>query len=392
MKNIKIVDYYSIKAFHEVINYSFLSICSTLFHKAIYYSGKSAQTNMKKMQYSYGLNGIVYKTMPTIEVDTSWGARLRDLYGFFTTLYHYLITPHSTLLFYNYTNKISLPFILFINILLRKKVIFVFHGELEFLIGKVSYLKTSGWYKYSMMISFKYLFKFSPSYALVLGNSIKHNLLNLYPSMNNHILSICHPYFIEKKEDNKNLSSKLPIKIGTIGVMKKEKGLNELLLLSSKLKDLKIERKLELYHIGKVYTDEKTELVHEICWIGETSGLGREEFEKQIQQLDYLLFMYPCDSYKFTASGAILDAVKLNKPIIALHNDFFDYLMGMHPIGYMQNTLEGLEQVIRKIVNGELNNNFDQEFNLLSKKVSIENNTVLFKEELNKIFGNESLS
>ena len=82
-----------------------------------------------------------------------------------------------------------------------------------------------------------------------------------------------------------------------------------------------------------------------------------------------------------------MDAVKLRKPIISLHNDYFDYLMGKAPIGYMGNTLDELEQIIRKVVNRELNNNFNQEFDLLSQKISIVNNTILFEKELENFLG-----
>lgn len=389
MKKIKIIDYYSIKTFHEVINFSLLKICSEIFNKTIYISGRSAQVNMRKMHELYNSNDIKYETVHTIETDSSWGARIRDVWGIFITLYYYFTTPYNTLIFYNYTNKISLPIILILNSLLRKKILFLFHGELEFLTSNVSYLKTSGWYKCSMKLSFKYLFKLSPAYILVLGDSIKNNLLKLYPHLHNKVLSICHPYFIEEHSLHKTiqLPNNTSIKIGTIGIMKQEKGLDTLMALSLKLKDLIIEKKLELYHIGKVYTNKKEYLIDEIHWIGYKMGLKREEFEKQIQQLDYILYLYPINSYKLTASGAIMDAVKLRKPIISLHNDYFDYLMNKKPIGYLGNTSDELEQIIRKIVNKKLNNSFEKEFNLLSQKVSIVNNTILFKKELEKIFG-----
>ena len=391
MKKIKIIDYYSIKTFHEVINFSLLMICSKIFDKTTYVSGKSAQMNIKKMHELYNSNSIKYETAYTFETDSSWAARMRDIWGVITTLYYYFITSYNTLIFYNYTNKISLPIILILNSLLRKKIIFVFHGELEFLTGNVSYLKTSGWYKYSMDLSFKYLFKLSPAYILVLGDSIKSNLLKRYPHINNKILSICHPYFTDTQFSSKAVRSRpstnTTVKIGTIGIMKQEKGLSSLITLSSKLKDLIKEKKIELYHIGKVYTDKKEYLVNEIYWIGNAIGLDREEFDKHIQQLDYLLFLYPTNSYKLTASGAIMDAVKLRKPIISLHNDYFDYLMGKAPIGYMGNTLDELEQIIRKVVNRELNNNFNQEFDLLSQKISIVNNTILFEKELENFLG-----
>lgn len=386
MKSVKIVDYYAIKTFHEVINYSFLRICSSLFRKVTYVSGKSAQTNIQNMDNDRILINVEYKTMPTIESDTSWGSRLRDIWGIFTTIYHYLFTYRDSLLLYNYTNYISLPLILGLNILLRKKIIFVFHGELEFLASKISYLKRSGWHKLFMMLSFRFLFHKSPAYALVLGDSIRNNLLKLYPQPKGHVLSICHPYIVDNKPSEKSIEMlrSMPVRIGTVGVMKREKGLDNLITLSLKLKDLISSQKLELFHIGKTYAP-KEDFTKEINWIGKGNFLSRQEFENQIQKLDYLLYLYPTNSYSLTASGAIMDAIRYHKPIIALHNDYFDYLMKEHAIGYMGNTIEDLELIIRQIISGKLYYKFNKEIGLLSEKVSIENNTILLKKELDKI-------
>lgn len=52
----------------------------------------------------------------------------------------------------------------------------------------------------------------------------------------------------------------------------------------------------------------------------------RDELEARVKKLDFILYLYPTDSYQLMASGAILDALSLQKPIIALKNDYFDYI------------------------------------------------------------------
>ena len=386
MQQVKIVDYYSQHTFHEVVNSSLIEICASLFRKVTYVSGKSAQNNMKRLLSSKTelSTKIDYQTIPTCDADTSWGARIRDVWGFFTTIFQYLITPYRTLLFYNYTNKFSLPIILTLNILLKKRIVFLFHGELEFLIRNVSYLKTSGWYKKSMQISFRNMFTLSPAYVLVLGNSIRMNLLKLYPRLGAHVLSIYHPYIIDNKLFTIKGTNNIPLKIGTVGVMNKLKGLDSLIELSSRLYDLIQQKKLEFYCIGKVNASD-VYLVDRVQWVGHENGLSRAEFETHIKGLDYILYLYPTDSYKFTASGAIMDALKMHKPILSLHNDFFDQLIGNHPIGYMGNAVEDLEQIIRQIVQGELTTDFTEGFKTLSDKISIENNVSLLRKEFEKV-------
>ncbi|HIZ34078.1 MAG TPA: hypothetical protein H9814_11220 [Candidatus Bacteroides merdigallinarum] len=388
MEKVKIVDYYAVGTFHEVINYSFVKMCASIFKEVQYFSGKTATLNQQQVFIrtdGKSSTNVHYNVMVNFEQETPIGARLRDLWGFFLTLYQYLITPYNTFLFYNYTNKLSLPFILLLNILLRKKVVFLFHGELEFLEGKVSYLKTSGWYRQSMRFSFHYLFMKSPAYVMVLGDSIRKNLSNIYPNLFSHIISICHPYILNEFDDYKAQKCEgSPMRIGTVGTMKASKGLKELLRLSDLLKDLLEDGKLELYSVGRVYADG-IQLGDNITWIGHKNGLLRDEFEKEVQRLDYLLYLYPIGSYRFTASGAILDAVKMNKPIIALHNDYFDYLLDGCPIGYVGNTVEELAQVIRDIVKGNLCDNFSAGLKGLSDKISLERNTHIFENELRRV-------
>lgn len=387
MKNVKIVDYFAVGTFHEVVNYSFIKMSAGIFKRVKYLSGKSAGKNLMRMFERLEMkipDKISFGVLPNVENDTPMGARLRDLWGFFLTLYQYLITPYNTLLFYNYTNKLSLPWILFLNIVLRKKIVFVFHGELEFLEDKVSYLKTSGWYKLCMCFSFRYLFMKSPAYVLVLGDSIRKNLSGYYPHLFPHILSICHPYILNKEEQIETEKKAGIIRMGTVGTMKESKGLKNLLLLSDLIGDLLSQNKLELYNIGRVYANGM-DLGNSIIWAGHEKGLPRDDFEKLVGQLDYLLYLYPLGSYRFTASGAILDAVKMKKPIISLHNDYFNYLLHDCPIGYMANSVEEVEQFIRNIVAGKLHGNFSAGFNSLSDKISIEKNMLLFKYELSRI-------
>lgn len=388
MERVKIIDYFAVRTFHEVVNYSFVKLCAGIFKQVKYLSGKSANQNMQRMfvqAEEVTPANVRYGVMPNYEPDTPMGARLRDVWGFFLTLYHYVVTSRSTLLFYNYTNKFSLPLILMLNVLLRKKVVFVFHGELEFLVSKVSYLKLSGWYKQSMQFSFRHLFMKSPAYALVLGDSIRKNLTEIFPHLFPHILSICHPYLLNNTDGHRAAREKdAPVRIGTVGTMKESKGLKEFLALSGLLEDLLAQKRLELYSVGRVYAGG-IDLGKEINWVGHEKGLPRDEFEKQILRLDYLLYLYPKEPYRFTASGAILDAVKMRKPILSLRNDYFDYLLDGCPIGYMRDTVEDLAKVIRDIVAGKLQEDFSAGFEGLSEKVSLEANARVFENELKRM-------
>ena len=96
-----------------------------------------------------------------------------------------------------------------------------------------------------------------------------------------------------------------------------------------------------------------------------------------------ILYLYPTSSYKLTASGAILDAIKLKKPIICLNNDYFKYIMQNDAIGYMANNIYEIADTIKQLINTPQNRkDFSLQFQKLSEKISITYNTELLKNEL----------
>ena len=340
MGKVKIVDYYGIGSFHEIINTAVAVMCTQLFDDVRYYAGKSSIGHIEKCfnsQIGYGSGSIVFYKRPVCEFSTSLGAFIRIILGAFVTTINFLLTRKKTVLLFNYTNPLSMTFILLLNYLLKKKVIFVMHGELELQLKQnISVLKPSYWYRLFHRLSLKWLFKGNEAILLVLGDSIKRNLCNIFPGISLNVYSICHPYFVIDSTSIKKKQHVLTI--GTVGVMKKEKGLDSLLLLSEKLNDPIKEGKLIIKVIGQVETADVS-IYRNIEWIGNKDMLPRDCFEDAIQSLDYILYLYPSDSYKLTASGAIMDAILFGKPILALHNDYFDYLLEDVCIGYIANDI-----------------------------------------------------
>ena len=272
-----------------------------------------------------------------------------------------------------------MPLILFLNYLLKKKVVFVMHGELELQLKQnISILKPAFWYRLFHRLSLKHLFKRNEAILLVLGESIKSNLCDIFPAISSNIYSICHPYFMDDCIINKK---QRVLTIGTVGVMTKEKGLDSLLILSEKLSNPIKEGKLIIKAIGKVETVDVS-IYRNIKWIGNKNLLPRDIFEEAIQSLDYILYLYPSDSYKLTASGAIMDAVKFGKPILALHNDYFDYLLKNVCIGYVVNDIYELITIINQLLKTTVEIDYSEGFNLLRNKVSIRENTILLEKIL----------
>lgn len=383
-KEIKLIDYFGIKTLHEMINTCLVIICSHIFSKVTYISGKSSNVNIKKLYIQKNnneINNVIFKSIPICKKDTSLGALFRTIHGFFITLIEYICTKKTTVLMYVYTNPLSFPIILILNIIFRKDIIFTMHGELELQKKRVPLYKPAALYKHLYKIGFKYLIRRSPAYILVLGKSIQDNLCSIYPQLNGQIITINHPYFFNQSIRKQTQRNHTPLIIGTIGVMKKEKGFKNLIELSNILKNEIEEKRLIIKSIGKVEV-ENYHANRTIEWIGGNDVLPREEFEKQIEQLDYILYLYPSNSYKLTASGAIMDAIKLQKPIISLKNDFFCELLKDYPIGYLKCSIEELADVIKDLIYHQKNINFEQNFKKIAERISIPYNTIVLKEEL----------
>lgn len=385
MKHIKIVDYYAINAFHEVVNLAMIFICARIFDNVVYISGKSANKNLRKLclqHEEYYSSNISLKHRIVCEKDSMLGALFRTLLGFFITLYEYLFTAKKCVILYNYTNPLSMPIILILNIILRKNIIFMMHGELELQYKKISFYHPAMWYQMCYRFSFNNLLTKSPAYLLLLGDSIKQNIVQLYPDIVDRILTIWHPYFVDESECGSWVMHK-PIRIGTVGSMKKEKGLDSLITLSVLLEKEINDNELIIESIGKVENIEVLKW-EKIKWIGAKGILPREDFENYIKELDFILYLYPVDSYKLTASGAIMDAIKFQKPILYLENDYFNHLIGDEHIGYSACKVEDLAIIIRRIIKNMCVDNFQPSFKCLMKKVSISGNTSLFHLELKK--------
>ena len=85
---------------------------------------------------------------------------------------------------------------------------------------------------------------------------------------------------------------------------------------------------IDIYHIGKI-SDNDSQLKNaglKIVKRDSNNELSRDKYEAWIKKMNFILFLYPTDNYKLTASGAVFESFSMGIPVIALHNDYFDYL------------------------------------------------------------------
>jgi glycosyltransferase involved in cell wall biosynthesis len=215
----------------------------------------------------------------------------------------------------------------------------------------------------------------------VLGGSI---LANLQPYLNEHnkkrFLSINHPVLFKEQQTPKHFNNSP--KIGTVGGMNEGKGLSQLFRIAEQLKD-----EITLSVVGLVNDPIDYEQYPYIRFISKDNKtqIPRDKFHREIELLDYILFLYPPHSYKFIASGAIFDAMIMGKPIISFHNDFFDNIIKL-PMGYLLNTPDEISEKIREVNKTYPDNKeydiFLQNIELLKEYHKAENVGKIFKKKI----------
>lgn len=348
----KIKDFYSVNSFHEMFNISFILLCGKIFSEVDVELGKSTYDNLICLIESNRIElpkNISFKISKVFEKDSKLGALMRILLGSFSILYKYIFISKADTLILNYSNVFAFPFILICNRFIRKKVLITFHGELELLSDKsLKKYKLSFLYSIIYKFSFRYLLSGSNIRILVLGASIKNSVVQLYPLIKDNIISINHPYLFQEEViySNKEDSSKCDIlTIGILGYLDEKRGLCEFLQLAEYFKEQIKEGKLVLKSIGKRPANIDIKEWNFIQW-GPEGVMPRNDFERNVYSLDYILCLYPVDSYNFTASGVAMDALRFMKPIIALQNNYLQTITSGYKIGFQESTLDKIKEII----------------------------------------------
>ena len=167
-----------------------------------------------------------------------------------------------------------------------------------------------------------------------------------------------------------------------MGTIREYKGLNQLLAIGNALKE---NSDILFYALGRVTCDPNLLLQSNVQFIpgSEKDYVSKEVLNQYIDSMDYLIFTYPTDKYKFTASGALFDAIDREKVILSLHNDYFDEIFRMVNIGKQFSSVDSLVEFL-------CCNNWDEigniDFRCNKQKLSYVSAAIDFGKELKKRF------
>ena len=269
----------------------------------------------------------------------------------------------------------------FANRFKNKKIVIITHGELE---GLILPHKWKVWsYPYWITACFKIPLPKNIS-RIVLGESIKDNLGKF--SGSEDIFYIDQPR-TDFRSENKTLPAVRRNIFGFVGNCLRKKG-GETFLMSANLLEGKSDS--EFWIVG-AYDLSDSDLPNCMKLLSKPHEmLSQQAFNNALENLTYACYPYPNDSYKFTASGAVLDAIRFLKPIIYIKNDYFDCIFkDAGNIGYRCENENDFIATMQKIDAAPNHGLYEQQVKNLRKlqnKFSIEN----ISNQLKNIIGNIS--
>lgn len=171
---------------------------------------------------------------------------------------------------------------------------------------------------------------------VMLGGSIRRNVLRLIPRMRRFVRSVHLPYRMAPMTGEVGALG-TRIRFGHFGIASRVKGAGDMIRLLEDIRDARMAEASEFHIIGHV---KELDLRERLDTFGVVlpplEPLSEESYRDRARRIDYAVFFYPVDSYRFTASAAFLDALSHLKPVIALENDYFRYCFDiLGDIGYL---------------------------------------------------------
>lgn len=228
----------------------------------------------------------------------------------------------------------------------RLRAVVVVHGILRTLAKRrPPFPGVSSLWNLLEWFGFHFLFGNNKIMYFVLGESIRKNLLKLYPWMKRYVESIDHPFLFNKPIYRMPFANNI-VNIGHLGIASRSKGSANFVQLAKENYLSGRGRQLVFRFVGHI-NDSGLETAD--CVILPNSGtpLSQEYFDSLAMELDYAAYFYPRHAYDLVASGAFFDAFSYRIPIIALKNSFFEYyFQKFGDIGFLCENITEMRKVL----------------------------------------------
>ena len=373
-RNILYLDTFNFGASHEMFNAALLSMCSQVGNDVICKCSESNYNSISKVISINDFENIKYKKVFVFPGQSKISILLRYYISVFYTILYLVTSPKGYFVVIPYNNVFALKSINRLNSIFNRRIIIFCHNEMEALVSDVNVKGILSKFLYSRCINFflaNNVHLNKNLYFSVLGDKILHNLKSIIDDIKiKNFVSIDHPYIFNNQFDClKTLPNKI-IKIGTIGTLCQPKGGDFLLELAEKI-PMEIKTKIKIYHIGRILYPIETINAAGINTLTNGGFLSREDYDRNISELDYILFFYDNRNYKVTASGAIMDAISHGIPIISLGNDYFEYIFEKFgSFGFLKTSVDEIVKLLSCIIEDNIVASF--QVNTIRKNLSPE--------------------
>lgn len=232
----------------------------------------------------------------------------------------------------------------------RKPVYFVLHGEVEFIFKKDARLvdKVKGRiYRATLGMMEKHM------HCIVLSDIVKMALEKKQVLTSERIIAIDHP-IVDRQITHSALNADTII-FAHIGSAMQKKRSELFWELADKFRNESIQRKSEFSVIGKLDPEFVGLATDSVKVLSENNqSISQEKYEQFIHNADYAVFTFDNDNYVYRVSGALMDAILYGKPIIALRQDYIEYLFQVGGnIGFLCDNMDKMQELIKRLINKE---------------------------------------
>lgn len=383
---VKYIDTICTNTQHVIFNASLIAMLSKLYKKITCYGEKN---NIKDVFNTLKNNHVSTSFIETKNIPlpiTYTGIRFFFVYilSFFYNIYFIVFANKKELLVFNYNNLMAVRSMNLINKLFNRNILIFCHGEMEFLISEIKQYGPLN----SLLWRFAHHFFLNKNIQIhpkikfvVMGDAILQHMKETVPdNIGKAFISVDHSYFFNNNSLPYTPPPSNQLKVGTVGVFSKIKGGDDF----CKLYHLVDKSKVRFSITGRIFYDMNIINSMDIDLPNNKgiNAIDREELERRTQELDIILFFYPKNSYKLIASGAIMDAISMKKPIIAIRNSYFSYIFEKFgTFGFLVDSVEEMAKIIETLKKEDLIFDFDT----IQKKINISSISEQLKEQLIKM-------
>jgi hypothetical protein len=269
---------------------------------------------------------------------------------FIKRFYSILNKREPTVVFFTCLSASSLVYASYKSRQKNVSAIFVLHGEVEFMFKKDIRLadRIKGMLYRATLRNINKSAK-----CIVLAEMIKTKLCERGLIEASKVIAIEHP-IIQKDISYTSLGAG-PVVFGHIGIAMEKKNSAIFFTLASFFEKEIQKGNTAFQLLGKAEPALIAHFSKNVQVMSENNNsIAQKDYQRLIEGIGYAVFTFDNRNYVFRVSGSLMDAIFYRKPVIALRQDYMNYLFETGGnIGFLCNDIEEMEDIISRLIRKE---------------------------------------